>query len=233
MNHIAARQRLMRQLKSVVAKMRVRDEQSVLVTLQSGERVVIYLVDSSLTLTELKKTIRKNTRADLYTLFVFAAEALPRPGDWFSVTQKQLLRLVFDLYWGKVYAYRLDEGGGISVYPVYYAHGRALYGGAVDIGTLECDSVFIEAYRFKSVFHVANFGGRSFGGWQTANDPMQHHYSILGVIPGVSLDDLKSAYRDLARQYHPDTNSSPDANEHMQRINEAYEHLLEHFREKR
>lgn len=55
------------------------------------------------------------------------------------------------------------------------------------------------------------------------NDP----YSILGVSPQASDDEVKKAYRDLARKYHPDNyhdNPLADlAQEKMKEINEAYE----------
>ncbi len=48
------------------------------------------------------------------------------------------------------------------------------------------------------------------------------YYEILGVPRGASDDDLKSAFRQLARQYHPDVSSEPDAEEKFKEINEAY-----------
>ena len=48
------------------------------------------------------------------------------------------------------------------------------------------------------------------------------YYEILGVPKNASPDDLKSAFRRLARQYHPDVNKAPEAEEHFKEINEAY-----------
>ncbi|MDX1616284.1 MAG: molecular chaperone DnaJ [Candidatus Promineifilaceae bacterium] len=51
------------------------------------------------------------------------------------------------------------------------------------------------------------------------------YYEILGVNRGASKDDLKRAYRRLARQYHPDVNREDGADERFKEINEAYEVL--------
>lgn len=48
------------------------------------------------------------------------------------------------------------------------------------------------------------------------------YYEILGVPRTASDDDLKSAFRQLARQYHPDVSSHPEAEEKFKEINEAY-----------
>lgn len=48
------------------------------------------------------------------------------------------------------------------------------------------------------------------------------YYEILGVPKNASPDDLKSAFRRLARQYHPDVNKAADAEEKFKEINEAY-----------
>lgn len=51
------------------------------------------------------------------------------------------------------------------------------------------------------------------------------YYEVLGVGREATTDDIRKAYRRLARQYHPDVNKSADADEHFKEINEAYEVL--------
>jgi len=48
------------------------------------------------------------------------------------------------------------------------------------------------------------------------------YYEVLGVSRDASDGDLKSAFRNLARKYHPDVNGAPDAEERFKEINEAY-----------
>lgn len=48
------------------------------------------------------------------------------------------------------------------------------------------------------------------------------YYDILGVPRNASADDLKAAFRKLARQYHPDVNKEAGAEEKFKEINEAY-----------
>ena len=48
------------------------------------------------------------------------------------------------------------------------------------------------------------------------------YYEVLGVTRNATPDELKSAFRTLARKYHPDINKEHDAEEKFKEINEAY-----------
>jgi len=54
---------------------------------------------------------------------------------------------------------------------------------------------------------------------------MADYYTRLGVEKDSDPDTIKKAYRKLAMEFHPDRNSSPDAEENFKRVTEAYEVL--------
>ncbi len=59
---------------------------------------------------------------------------------------------------------------------------------------------------------------------------MKDPYKVLGISPNASDEDIKNAYRALARKYHPDNYAADNplaelANEKMKEINEAYDEI--------
>src|SRR5215211_4874940 len=59
------------------------------------------------------------------------------------------------------------------------------------------------------------------------------YYEVLGVPKAASKDEIKSAYRKLALQYHPDRNKSAGAEEKFKEISEAYAVLSDDEKRKR
>lgn len=63
---------------------------------------------------------------------------------------------------------------------------------------------------------------------QTGTQPQSSntttYYTLLGLHPSASVIDIRRAYRELSKQYHPDTTELPDtvATEKFREINEAY-----------
>jgi DnaJ domain len=62
------------------------------------------------------------------------------------------------------------------------------------------------------------------------NDELIKYYELLGVVPGASVQELKTAHRDLAKVWHPDRFAhdprlQQKAQEKLKEINEAYDQL--------
>jgi curved DNA-binding protein len=51
------------------------------------------------------------------------------------------------------------------------------------------------------------------------------YYAVMGLERSATQDDIKRAYRKLARKYHPDVSSEPDAEARFKEVGEAYEVL--------
>ncbi|MCQ2575881.1 MAG: DnaJ domain-containing protein [Treponema sp.] len=52
-----------------------------------------------------------------------------------------------------------------------------------------------------------------------------NYWAILGLNEGASIEEIKKAYRILAKKYHPDHNSSPDSERKFREVQAAYEYL--------
>lgn len=56
---------------------------------------------------------------------------------------------------------------------------------------------------------------------------MSDYYEILGVDKNASKDEIKSAFRKMARKWHPDINKAPEAEAKFKELGKAYETLMD------
>ena len=62
---------------------------------------------------------------------------------------------------------------------------------------------------------------------------MMDFYELLGVKKGATKEEIKKAYRDMVKKYHPDVNKSEEANKIIISLNEAKETLLDDNKRKK
>ncbi|MBH8622909.1 J domain-containing protein [Spiroplasma sp. hyd1] len=68
--------------------------------------------------------------------------------------------------------------------------------------------------------------------WENFQQPasttaeLEELYQLFGLNSSASINDIKRAYRQLAKKYHPDLNKSFDSEELMRKINDGYKKLL-------
>jgi curved DNA-binding protein len=55
--------------------------------------------------------------------------------------------------------------------------------------------------------------------------PKRDYYEVLGIAKAATQDEIKRAYRKLAREHHPDVNKAPDSARRFSEIQEAYDFL--------
>jgi hypothetical protein len=65
-------------------------------------------------------------------------------------------------------------------------------------------------------------GGKS-GGYRPSTNAVETQFAVLGLVPGATLHDVKSAYREKVKQHHPDQGGEI---QEFLRLQEAYEFLL-------
>ena len=58
------------------------------------------------------------------------------------------------------------------------------------------------------------------------------YYAILGVSQDANFQEIRISYRKVAKEYHPDRNKSPHAEEIIKKINEAFETLSDRRKRK-
>lgn len=57
---------------------------------------------------------------------------------------------------------------------------------------------------------------------QESSSSTESHYEVLGIASSASKDQIKKAYKELSKKYHPDVSKDPNAAERFKKINQAY-----------
>jgi DnaJ like chaperone protein len=115
------------------------------------------------------------------------------------------------------------------IYQVLYTNAQVSQQELAMVQTI-ADFLGITAYDHHAIRskYVGSSGGRAFPGQGRTE---AQYYEILGLEPGATPEQIKSAYRKLSMQYHPDKVAHLGeefrrvAEEKMKELNEAYQHL--------
>lgn len=220
-------------------------EDLILVQTATGERAAIYLIDHTISLSDIQSTFEENQRQNLHTLYILAAGMfLPDHGDQHVL--EDWMAWLATIYGGKIYGYMVRDHI-VDICPIYFqgengsissnfAEGMTVsvrYGALIDAGRFRCwqsahDGTWMVADYARhatpepDLFHVETEPENRQQPTIFADDP----YRVLGVSRTADQKMIRLAYIELARKYHPDANPKPDANRAMQAINAAYETLV-------
>ncbi|NJL95895.1 MAG: J domain-containing protein [Anaerolineae bacterium] len=220
------------------------DEMDVLrVRLRSSERVEIHLIERDVEVDEIRAIFQQNQRAEvpLHTLYLLWTDmTLPESGQVFEPDAWVLL--LHYLFNERVYTYKV-YGDQSYIYPVHLEainarQRRVHYGEPIQISGLGCAFTRIFAGALAGDWRVADFGeaplsaryqrtrrADSFAARHIHTDLLPY-FELLQLAHDADHALLKKAYRQLARQFHPDVNNTPEATLTMQRVNEAYQKIL-------
>jgi hypothetical protein len=196
--------------------------------LHSGETVRIYLIENHLEVYEIEHMLSANRDEGIYSLFIVWGDLLlPSDGQRIHLTDElaALLALhndticAFDAFGAEVYLYPVHfEGAGMERI--------ARFGETLVSAQFGCEEIFTHLNGLRGHWRVANFVSAAAYQQSAARTLLSVYYAALGVEAGANRAAVKRAYRRLARKFHPDVNTLPDAHERMQQINEAYDYLL-------
>jgi hypothetical protein len=219
--------------------------------LHSGQQVTIYLIERFIDLDYVQSTLKLEGGRQVHSLFILWEEMLLpahqtwyKPNDWMVFLQA--------LHGGKIYGYRPNGSTYTRMFPVYLENCIdtevkcfVQFGKSVNFDQLVGRAVQT-ALPYAGVWYVADFDGSHAttyaqpkqNGKESSPPPpvkpipeerlaLRLHFQVLGVALDADVDTIRQAYRDRARQMHPDVNQNSQESKHtMQRINEAYTQIM-------
>ncbi|HVU11227.1 MAG TPA: J domain-containing protein [Phototrophicaceae bacterium] len=208
------------------------------VSLESNEIVQIYLIENEITVYEIRGIVAANTAIGIYTLFILWADLLlPIHGARFRPNDNDWMEALLALHGDKIYAYDAWLGEDFFIFPVYFEGAGAVrtarHGGVIDATELVGETVSTHSPLIAGVWRIANF--EATGDTRptaVVNSALSVYYRRLGIAENAGRGEVRQAYRKLARRFHPDLNSDPEATVRMQQINEAYERILDDMKQR-
>lgn len=212
----------------VVTEVLIDGSDIVLLQLISGHKVMLYLIDSSITPAEIRYNLQDNTAKDIYTLYFFWCDLMLPPENQYYVID-DWMRLLVQLHGSKLYGFNV-MGKNAHFFPVYFqGQGKRRFinfGDDIDYETLGCLDMLIG----RTVWKIAGFHASERDKTRKRNflkPTLAPYFDVLGLSYSADADAVKIAYRRLARIFHPDLNPDRDTTEQMKTLNDAYEKLMQ------
>ncbi|MGJ3240710.1 MAG: DnaJ domain-containing protein [Anaerolineae bacterium] len=217
----------------------IRDDGDIIqLRLSNNQIVMVLLIERVMNVSDVRHYYAENSARGIHTLMMVWADVfLPRDGDTYLLDD--WMQILLALHGDKIYAYEI-AGRDAFFFPVYM-QGRTLqrkvrYGEIVNYAGIGGQVVNTLNPHMPGRWYVGNFEQDdqryrhfSTAGKNIADDPLNAYFNTLGLPRNAQADAVKRAYRTLARLYHPDVNTSDDADERMKRINRAYTHIMKEF----
>ncbi len=213
----------------------------ILVTLKTGEKAMIYLNERFADLHDIKTTLAGDLKAGRHTLMMFWADML-LPGDGERFLPNDWMTAALALYDDKIYAFD-RYADDVVVFPIFFEKQPGKYerlirhGKGIEFSKLYCQRIQVELPTLKGTWQIASFHSRKIQEEHRTSQPtasrvpsaLHDYYRLLRIELTATPETIKKAYRELARQHHPDLNQASDANEKMKQLNEAYQKIMQHF----
>jgi hypothetical protein len=204
----------------------------VLLELVSGHRVMLYLIDSSITPSEIRHNLQENTAKNIYTLYFFWCDLmLPPERQYYAMDD--WMKLLVNLHGNKLYGFNV-MGRNAEFFPVYFqGQGRRRYinfGDPIDYETLGCLDLRIGRTFWKIAGFMASEQDKV-RKRHYLKPTLAPYFDLFGLPYTADVKAVKAAYRKFARLFHPDLNPHRDSSEQMQKINDAYERLMRHLKD--
>ena len=241
---------LARQLQQTQPAVQIKRHRADMLLLQRDDApsVALYLPLICPSAHDIGHILAQNSQHNIYSLIALPGDALFEDTAQLKSTHGMLV--IF--YPQKLYAYKILDNT-LYILPAFLEWNADTpsihFAPPIDLKRIKPREVEVQGMAFR----VADFGAhppydpqKKFQQWQAKYGSgnggrrtqqrrrprirrgfaADHYYQVLGLDRMATLEDIRLAYRELARQLHPDVNPSPEAKVRMQEINEAYTVLV-------